>query len=158
MRSGIVILLIISAIFLHSCKHTPDIIPFITSGCNVIDTIEANSIPRHADTVYFQNDIYPILLTRCALSGCHVGDNLRTEHGEEVILCSYDQIISWINDEGERLIVPFNTHEGKIIEKITSTDIDHLMPPAPHEPLAGEQIDKFIIWVQQGALDNKCID
>ncbi len=77
-------------------------------------------------------------------------------HGEEVILCSYDEIFSWENDEGEKLIVPYNTHEGKIIERITNSDDDLRMPPVPIDALTNEQIDKFILWVQQGALNNKC--
>ncbi|MBC8048295.1 MAG: hypothetical protein H7Y00_15960 [Fimbriimonadaceae bacterium] len=143
----------------QSCKNDPIPGPEIIDGaCNITDTVEANSIPRNIDTVYFQNDVYPILLTRCALSGCHVNVNLKIAHGEEIIFCSYDEIMSWENDEGEKLIIPFNTHDGKILEQITSTDIDHMMPPAPHEPLTSEEIDKFIIWVQQGALNNKCIE
>lgn len=161
MKSGIVVIvcIVFFSAFVSGCKHIPfPETPEILHGCGITDTVEYNTIPRNPDSVYFQNDIYPLLLTKCALSGCHIFNTAKVAHGEKVTFCTYEEIIEWQNDEGEKLVVPYNTHDGKILIQITSTDVDHMMPPPPHAPLTSEQIDKFIIWVQQGALNNKCIE
>ena len=146
-----VILVLILAGLLITCKHEPvfidESIPLF-QGCGEVDTLEENSIPCHEDTIYFQNDVFPILLTRCALGGCH--DPLTARGG--VILCSYESLMNTAD------IVPFDTHEGELLENITSTDPDHRMPPSPNEPLSSNEIDIILQWVQQGALNNKCME
>ncbi|MBK7568711.1 MAG: hypothetical protein IPI31_12895 [Bacteroidetes bacterium] len=132
----------------HNSLYIEEVILTPPLGCGEIDTIENNTIPRHEDTVYFQNDVFPILLTKCALSGCHDPITARND----VILCSYENLMSTTD------IVPYDTHEGELLENITSTDPDHRMPPSPNAPLSTIEIDIILQWVQQGALNNKCME
>ena len=77
---------------LIKCKHDPfsidepDPTPYI--ACGEIDTVENINTPCHEDSIYFQNHVLPILLTRCALSGCH---DIESQQGD-FVLCSYEGI------------------------------------------------------------------
>ncbi len=102
--------------------------------------------PCDPDTVYFQNEIFPLINSTCATIGCH------NQLGEEqdVLLVDYSSIMSY----GE--IVPGNPDESKLFEKITDDDPDDRMPPPPNDPLTADQINLIRTWIEQGAQNNYC--
>jgi hypothetical protein len=130
---------------IQSCKHEPeeDIIPDNTgtSDTTKITTSDTCSL----DTVYFVNDILPILTSNCAMSGCH--DAATKEDG--VQLTDYDNIIN----TGK--IKPGKADDSDLYESITDTDPDKVMPPPP-ATLTPEQKNAIRIWINQGAKNNKC--
>ena len=128
------------------CRHDSliDLIP----ACDTIPATITNACDP--DSVYFVNSILPLLLANCAKSGCH-DETTAAGDSESVRLDCYDDIM-----ESGDLVIPYNTHEGKIIQRITTSDDDERMPPPPAGPLTGDQKDLIIQWIQQGAVNNEC--
>lgn len=102
--------------------------------------------PCDADTVYFQNEVLPLIISNCTTAGCH--DKLGEE--QEVLLVDYASIINY----GE--IKPGNPNESKLYKKITENGGDDRMPPPPTDPLSTEQKNIIKTWIEQGALNNYC--
>ena len=96
------------------------------------------------DTVYFVNEILPLISSNCAMSGCH--DDIT--HAEGVSLTSYSKII--------RYVVPGNAASSKLYKVIVKTDGDR-MPPPPMSPFTTEQKNKIQKWINQGAKNNNCV-
>ena len=128
-------------LFTYSCKHDspfenidPDTIrnPTITDKCDT-------------DTVYFENTIKPLINNSCATTNCH--DALTAKDG--IVLDTYANIII----SGE--VKPHKPFDSKLFEVLTD-DGDDLMPP--NNPLSTEQINSIKKWIEQGALNNKCIE
>ncbi len=94
-------------------------------------------------TTCFSRDILPILLSSCAISGCH--DNIT--HEGDINFSSY---ASFIND-GE-LVDPFNPLNSKMYEVLLATGEDQ-MPPLPAARLTNEQIQLIYEWINEGALN-----
>ena len=127
---------------LSSCRHGA----FIPEAVINQPPPEASGITCDPDSVYFQNTILPLFVSNCAKSGCH--DAATAE--SDIILDNYVNIIT----TGE--IVPFNPNHGKILDAITTTDPDDMMPPQGYSPLTQQQIDQITLWINQGALNNTC--
>ncbi len=106
----------------------------------------SGGIPCDPDTVYFQNDVLPLLQSSCGVVGCH--DEQTAEEG--VILTSYLSVMQ----TGE--VVPFQPLESEIYEKIIDSDPDDRMPPPPAAPLNADQKNMIYTWIAQGALNNSC--
>ncbi len=102
--------------------------------------------PCDPDTVYFQNEVLPLIISSCATTDCH--DKLTEE--QEILLVDYASIIKY----GK--IRPGEPEESELYEKIIKTDDDDRMPPPPKAPLTSEQKDIIWIWIKQGALNNSC--
>lgn len=98
------------------------------------------------DTVYFQNEILPLLVSSCGVAGCH--DPETAEGG--VILTDYTSIMQTAD------VRPGNPEGSDLYEMITESDPDDRMPPPPNQPLNAEQIARIERWILQGALDNSC--
>jgi len=113
------------------------------------DEPEQNEIVStcNPDTVYFSNDVLPLVVSSCATTGCHDKDS----HKDGVILTDYASIIK----TGE--IKPGDPNDSEFFETLTD-DGDDLMPPPPHDPLNSEQIQMIRTWIEQGAKNNSCID
>lgn len=112
----------------------------------VFDGGNGGGIPCDPDTIYFQNEVLPLLISSCGVAGCHDPQT----HSDGVILTSYDKII----ETGE--VVPFNPRESKIWEVIADDFQSDRMPPAPAPPLNQEQKNILFTWISQGALNNFC--
>src|SRR5204863_7218370 len=55
-------------------------------------------------------------------------------------------------DSGETAIVPGNTAKSEVIERITSTDADVMMPPPDSgKKLSPAERDLLRSWIEQGA-------
>lgn len=105
-----------------------------------------NGHPCDADTVYFQNEVLPLIISNCATSGCH--DKLGGE--QEVLLVDYASIINY----GK--IRPGKPDNSELYEKIIENDIEDRMPPPPASPLSNEQKNIIKNWILQGAQNNYC--
>jgi cytochrome c5 len=106
--------------------------PNITSTCD-------------PDTVYFQNDILPLVVSSCATTGCHNKDS----HREGVILTDYSSIIN----TGK--IKAGDPGDSEFFGTLTGNGED-LMPPRPYDPLSTDQIEMIRTWILQGAKNNAC--
>ncbi len=126
-------------VLLQNCKHE---IPTTTDPIKVTlsDTCSL-------DTVYFVNDILPIIISNCANSGCHDA-NTRVE---DIQLTDYNNII---NTGG---IVKGDAGNSEFYEVITTTNADKVMPPPPAS-MTAEQKNAIRIWINQGAKYNECFD
>ena len=102
--------------------------------------------PCDPDSVYFQNEILPLINSSCATIGCH--DQLTDE--QEVLLIDYASIMNY----GE--IVPGDPDNSELYEKITEDDPEKRMPPPDREPLSAEEIGMIRKWIEQGAQNNVC--
>lgn len=133
-----------------SCKHAPlfdddGIIPIDTTDTMIVDTIPSG-IPCDPDSVYFETEVLPILISNCAKSGCHDV----ASHQEGIILNNYNNVMQTAD------ITPFNINGGDLYEVITETDPDKRMPQPPNAPLTQAQINLIAKWIQQGAQDLHC--
>ncbi len=135
----IIILCISIGLFWVACKHEPIKKTDIIKTNGGADTTK-KKIPCNADTVYFTNDIAPLLVNNCAFSGCHSAKSLST----------YKDIVN-LGD-----IVAGDTNESELFKVITSTNPNKRMPPPPREALSRADLDKFAKWIMQGALNNYC--
>lgn len=130
-----------------SCRHQ---IPGITDSPGQGGSTDANppaASACSADTAYFQQQILPVFISNCALSGCH--DN--ASHKEGIVLTSYSGIVAG----GIRAGNPGNS---KIYKVITTTKADDRMPQPPRNPLSQEQISLIAKWISQGAKNNSCVN
>jgi hypothetical protein len=93
------------------------------------------------DTIYFQNSVYPVILSGCAKSGCHD----QATQKADVVLENYTDIY--------RLIVPFNPQSSKLYIMLFSNS-DGRMPP--DAPLTMDQKSIIYWWIKQGGYNNRC--
>ena len=128
-----------------SCKHNPGIIPVTT-----IDTTHNPPPPPSdtgkkcsPDTIYFQNEVLPLIVSSCAKSGCHD----QVTHKEGVILIDWSSIL---NTGG----VDPGTAAGSKLYQVISGGSDNPMPP--DNPFSSTQINDIAKWINQGARNNKC--
>jgi len=127
---------------LSACKHDPVLPP---GWVPPLDTVGLG--PCDPDSVYFANDIQPLLARSCAnSSACHAG----TRPAEGIFLGNYEGVMQGDNVRAGR---PDNS---EIYESITETDPDKIMPPPPYSPLTGAERDLIRRWIEQGALNNAC--
>lgn len=133
------LLLIGSISLIFSCRHELPENP--QSGGNIPPPV--TNIPCSPDSVYFVNEIMPIISSNCTMSGCH--DNI--SHKEGVNLTTYSNIM--------RYIIPGNAGNSKLYRVIIRTDNDR-MPPPPMPALSQTQKDKIVKWINQGARNNSC--
>ncbi|MBK7763444.1 MAG: hypothetical protein IPI46_08720 [Bacteroidetes bacterium] len=125
-----------------ACKHEPistNVIPPNNNG----GTTSSNCSP---DTVYFTNDILPILISNCTMSGCHDV----ASHEEGVILTDYANIMATAD------VDPGNATSSDLYKVLIKTDPDKIMPRPPMSPLSATQIAMIKKWIEQGARNNSC--
>lgn len=127
-----------------SCKHEPEEIVIVDPD-PPIDTVPDGN-PCSPDTAYFRNDILPILISSCGMSGCH--DASTAQDG--VILTSYQSVMNTAE------IVPGNPGRSKLYEVITEAETEERMPPPPMSALSTDQILLIRKWIEQGAKNNYC--
>lgn len=150
----------LAAIFTYtsSCKREPVYIGYVDS--NPVDTTgnPGDTItpppppppppPAHPcspDSVYFAQDILPILTSNCAMSGCHNAQS----HEDGVILDNYTNVR---NTGKINLTSPSNS---KLYRVLNQTGGDR-MPPLPMAALPADQRALILKWIQQGALNLTC--
>ena len=129
---------VLCAIVFFSCRH--EIVNLPDGG----STDPTATEPCSPDSVYFVNEIKPLILSNCAMSGCH--DNIT--HAEDVELTSYNSIMRYVR--------PGNASNSKLYKVIIKTDNER-MPPPPMAAFTQAQKDKLAKWINQGAKNNNCI-
>ena len=97
------------------------------------------------DSVYFWNDVLPLVVSSCATTGCHD----QTSHRDGVILMDYSSIIR----TGE--IRAGDPDDSEFFEVLTEKGEDR-MPPPPYAALNSSQIQLLRQWILQGAQENIC--
>lgn len=135
------LIVILTAIFLLSmingCKHE---IYLPADGSADTTVVVENCSP---DTVYFSNQVFPLINSTCAKAGCHDA----ISHEEGLNLTSYTNIMKYI--------VPFNPSRSKLFTVLTKSG-EERMPQPPNAPWTSQQIALFRTWINQGALNNGC--
>ncbi|MEO5674617.1 MAG: c-type cytochrome domain-containing protein [Chitinophagales bacterium] len=117
-----------------------------SGGSDTTGEDNSGGIPCDPDSVYFEADILPILISNCAKSGCHD----EASHKDGIKLNSYENVINTADIE------PYDLDAGKLYEVITESDPDDRMPPPPNDPLSSEEISLIALWIMQGAKDLHC--
>lgn len=121
------------------CQHRP----VVDMDMPPDDTTQVQ--PCHPDTVYFELQILPILVSNCALPGCHSA--ISPQEGVE--LTSYQKVMQTADIKPGEL-------KGDLWEAINETDPDKRMPRPPNLPLTAEQKNLIRTWILQGARDLTC--
>lgn len=105
--------------------------------------------PCDPNTVYFAQQIQPILESACAQSACH--DAVNPADGIRL-----DGYAALMNSPEGNLVVPGSPGASELIEVLLESDPDKIMPPPPASPLSAAQIDLISLWIEQGALNLSC--
>ncbi len=133
------ILLFAAVLIFFACRHQLD---GVNNGSNGgTPPAVSNCSP---DSVYFVNEVLPIISSNCTMSGCH--DNVT--HADGVNLTTYTKIMQYVS--------PGNASNSKLYKVIIKTNGDR-MPPAPMAPLTADQKAKIQKWINQGAKNNNCV-
>jgi hypothetical protein len=122
--------------------------------------------------VGFANDIFPTVLSTCAVSGCHdMATQMNHYSNFSTAPLTYAR---WVGGPGsdfcvspselyveKMVVVPGRPEESFLIEKISSTreepcnDLHHpRMPPPPRPSLSSGQIELWTRWIAEGAVQN----
>lgn len=118
------------------------------------------------DTVYFKQDVLPLLQSNCAKSGCHNEESKK--HG--VILSSYENLMATVEfNDDEDDDDPDDDSSGRDRDKgrgkgngdryrnkLEKMIKRNKMPPAPEKKLTFEQRNIILKWIDQGMLNNSC--
>ncbi|MFZ1618798.1 MAG: hypothetical protein WAT41_15740, partial [Flavobacteriales bacterium] len=143
-RIGLLLVLAAFLFFSPSCKHEPLVDPGNLFGTgntgggdpDPVDTCDPN-------TVYFDQQILPLLISNCAVPGCH---NTATDDNDHIRITSYATLM-------QSGIV----QDGDLWDAITDNDPDDIMPRPPQAPLTPAQIALIGQWIQQGTQNNTCV-
>jgi len=140
----ITLLVFITAVFfINGCRHEFPLPPSGGSGTGGggIPLPTSNCSP---DSVYFINQVMPVISSNCTMSGCH--DNIT--HADGVNLTTYTKIMQYV--------VPGNASNSKLYKVIIKTDGER-MPPPPMAAMTASQKAIIQKWINQGAKNNNCM-
>ncbi|MDX1905680.1 MAG: hypothetical protein SF053_01500 [Bacteroidia bacterium] len=152
----LVVLFLCYVLTLAACVHEPvlpepkDTIPQDTVPVDTVpvDTVPVDTVavlPCSPDSVYFEAEILPILVSNCAMSGCHS----ETNPADGIILTSYQNVIT----TGD--VKPFNAAQSDLYEVLIDTDPKDRMP-LNADPLTSAQIKLIEKWINQGGKNLRC--
>lgn len=99
------------------------------------------------DTVYFQSQILPLLISRCTEPGCHGAAS--AEKG--VVLDSYFKVTTTLKN-----ITSTDPDKNELLEVILHDNPNRRMPQTPRPPLNSAEIQLIQTWIAQGAKNNGC--
>lgn len=119
-----VVCFLLPFLIIDSCRHEP-------YGIDLLDT------------VCFNTQVLPTLLTSCGISACH--DAVAAEGG--FMATDYESVLSAVK--------PFNAIGSKLYRVITDINSENFMPPG--RPLSKEQRSLIMVWIEQGALSTVCM-
>jgi len=114
--------------------------------------LQSGDAPLPNDSICYLRDVHPVLISNCAISGCH--DN--TTHASGYYFNSY------IKTMASQTVDPFNPSGSLMYQSIIATEGKNMhggpdkMPPAPKNPLSQDQIDIIFQWINEGAINMDC--
>ena len=120
------------------CKHEPLYPLSNLSG----DSLRFKSISCNKDTAYFYNDVGPLIISNCAIKGCHDGNS-----GNSPTLTNYSSIM--------KSVVSGQIDQSKLYTSLITSG-EKLMPLAPMASFTAAQIELVAKWISQGAHNNGC--
>lgn len=155
-------LIILTGLIYFACTREPvkalqpDPEVIITPGGDTIYIVNTDTIyingpgtgmnhPCSPDTVYFEQDLLPLITSNCASPNCH--DNIT--HKEGVWLTSYEYVLT---TGGVKLSSPGSSK----LYTSTNPSSSERMPPPPWPALTTQQRALLLKWIQQGAQDLHC--
>lgn len=154
MRTYIFYSILILFVFnILSCKHEPFFTgenPNDPDGIVDTDAVEfvINTQACEENVVYFENQVLPIFISNCAISGCH--DTQSAEEG--VVLINYTTI--------SKKMKPGDPSDSEYYTVLLDTKSDELMPRDPNTEkgfsLPADQLNLIKTWIEQGAKNNYC--
>ena len=106
-------------------------------------TVPVTNIICSPDTVYFKQSILPLMLSSCAMSGCHDAISRR----EGVQLTDYTNIMK---------IVRAGDPANSSLYRSISGGGESRMPPPPAKPFDATTLALVAKWIKQGAKNNSC--
>lgn len=146
-----------AVLFFPSCKHDsvfnvePD--PTDTTGTggnnggnNGGNGGSGSGVPCDPDSIYFANQILPILISNCTQSGCHN----EQDREDGIVLTSFQNLLSSVDGLNET-----DPDDNDLLEVLLEDDPDKRMPYGK-PPLPQAQIQLITQWIQQGAKNNGC--
>ena len=92
----------------------------------------------------FTRDILPVLVSRCASTGCHDA----VTHKEGYVFSSYSTTMTAVRSG--------NPGGSKLYQVITTTSGEGKMPPAGSSQLTVTEKDSIRKWISYGALNENC--
>jgi len=92
----------------------------------------------------FSRDILPVLVSRCASTGCH--DAITHQNG--YVFSSYSTTMT--------AVTPGNAGDSKLYEVIKFASGEDKMPPTGSPQLTVAEIDSIAAWISYGALNQFC--
>lgn len=136
------LLTVVAVLVFFACKHE---IPFPAGTTVVTEVPNPGTSGRTCspDSVYFANEIQPMINAGCAMAGCHDA----VTHAEGLNLTTYTGIL--------KIVSPRNAGGSKLYKEIIRTDKDR-MPPPPMPAMSTDQLAKIQKWINQGAVNNVC--
>lgn len=125
---------------MSGCKHESTV-PLSNLAS---DSTRYKNIPCSKDTVYFFNEVGPLIITSCAMTGCHDGNE-----GETRPLTTFKNITRYVS---------VGNPASSELYTVLSKSGEDLMPPPPYAAFTSTQKLLTSKWIQQGALNNGCTD
>ncbi len=99
-----------------------------------------------AETISFSRDVLPIMSENCFT--CH-GPDAKTRKAE----LRLDLKETALRKKGA-VIVPGKSGDSELVQRVTSKDVDELMPPPKSgKKLSSQQIATLKKWIDQGAME-----
>ncbi len=143
MKAKAFYIIAIIVLAIGSCQHEPLVPPGQTpDGGGPVDPD-----PCDPEVVYFEQEILPLIVSSCAIPGCHDPGSAE----DDVILNSYQNIMN----TGD--IDPYDPDGSDLYEVITEDDPDKFMPPpGEYPPLSSAEINLIEEWILQGAQNLSC--
>ncbi len=103
--------------------------------------------PPTGTILQYARDVQPIFNQSCGGSGCHIGE---TTNG--VNLGSWSQVMSSVGQQyGQSVVVPENSADSPIIDKISGQPRFGARMPLGKGPLDGTSINIIRTWIDDGA-------
>ena len=157
-RNYLVFMLLMTVIaFMDACRHNPlfeNPVPDGTDSSEVVVPVDTTSMLDSTnlgsgcspDSIYFNRDILPLFVSRCATAGCHD----EVTHEEGLRLVSYDRIVPYVR--------PGKPQFSTLYEVMTEDRDSKRMPPPPREAFSTDELTLVRKWIEQGALNLECTE
>lgn len=121
-------------------------ITIFSSGCkDTLNQSEIDSVIIPDKNVSYSQHIQPVMLLKCAFSGCH-DDQSRAA---ALSLTSYLSTTQDLN-----MVFPGEPQNSRLMWSLEGFGGTSQMPPLGFLPLNKNQIDGVRIWIQEGAKNN----